>query len=90
MIDHGIGISNSDLKNLFTPFFVTTDKKSKELNHNGHGLGLSISHKIAKKLCGSLTVESMIGEGTTFTLLLKKEIADELCDPDSSDGEQLE
>lgn len=58
VIDSGIGISEPDLKSLFTPFFQATDKKSKALNMAGHGLGLSISHKIAKILGGSLTAES--------------------------------
>lgn len=42
----------------------------------GHGLGLSISHKIAKILGGSLTAESEYGFGSTFTLNLKADTPD--------------
>jgi len=52
---------------------------------NGHGLGLSISHNIAKILGGSLTAESEYGKGTTFTLNLKVEMTTKRNDSDSSD-----
>ncbi len=52
------------------PFFETTDKKSKDLNMNGHGLGLNISHNIAKLMNGSLTVKSDYGKGSNFTLTI--------------------
>jgi signal transduction histidine kinase len=37
---------------------------------NGHGLGLNISHNIAKLMNGSLTVKSDYGKGSNFTLTI--------------------
>ena len=68
VIDQGIGISEDDLKNLFTPFFQTKDQTSKLLNSNSHGLGLSICQQIANGLGGSLTCKSELDKGSTFTL----------------------
>jgi len=51
-------MSSYDLKNLFQPFYKTTDEKSKGLNRNSHGLGLNISYNIAKILGGSIIAES--------------------------------
>ena len=48
--DKGIGINEIDLKNLFSPFFKTSDSMSREKNKQSHGLGLSISKMIAEKL----------------------------------------
>ncbi len=45
--DYGIGMNEEDIKNLFRPYFKTTDEKSKKVNSKSHGLGLSICHKIA-------------------------------------------
>jgi signal transduction histidine kinase len=40
--DNGIGLSEEDQRNLFKPYFKTTDKASKQLNKNSYGLGLNI------------------------------------------------
>ncbi len=61
--DDGIGIAEDDIKHIFEPFFTT--KKSK-----GTGLGLSISYGIVNKLRGTISVESKVGHGTTFTVTL--------------------
>ncbi len=64
--DTGKGIAESDLNKIFDPFFST-----KEVG-KGTGLGLSISYSIIEKLGGKLKVQSKVGEGTVFTLLLPK------------------
>jgi len=43
VIDEGLGIRPEDQKGLFTPFFETSDQRSREMNTNSHGLGLCIS-----------------------------------------------
>lgn len=68
--DTGIGIGKKDLKDMFKPFYKTRDKNSQAMNSNGHGLGLNISHRLSKLLGGNLSVESELGVGTTFTILL--------------------
>jgi signal transduction histidine kinase len=60
--DSGVGIPESDLENIFNPFFTT--KK------DGSGLGLSISHQIVKEHGGYIIVESRPGKGTTFFINL--------------------
>lgn len=60
--DTGIGISAENLDKLFTPFFTTKEK--------GVGLGLAVSYGIIERHGGKIEVESAVGEGTTFTLVL--------------------
>lgn len=65
--DTGSGIPEENLSRIFEPFFTTKDVGK------GTGLGLSISYDIIKKHGGELRVESALGYGTTFTLLLPLE-----------------
>ncbi len=60
--DTGVGISEEDLKRLFTPFYTTKPK--------GTGLGLAIAYGIIKMHRGSIDVTSKVGQGTTFTITL--------------------
>ena len=62
--DNGCGIAEDHLKKVFEPFFTT---KKEGL---GTGLGLSITYGLVKKLQGDITVQSKIGEGTTFVITL--------------------
>jgi signal transduction histidine kinase len=62
--DNGPGIPDDIKDKILQPFFTT--KKGTE----GTGLGLSITHDIVKAHGGELKVESEIGKGTTFTILL--------------------
>jgi signal transduction histidine kinase len=60
--DTGAGISPEHLGRIFDPFFTLKD--------TGTGLGLSVVFGIIKKHGGTISVESQVGEGTTFTLHL--------------------
>jgi PAS domain S-box-containing protein len=64
--DSGRGIKAEDLDKIFDPYFSTKEKSSSK----GAGLGLAIVHSIINKHEGKITVESMPGIGTTFTLYL--------------------
>jgi signal transduction histidine kinase len=68
--DTGIGIPVDRLESIFDPF-VQVDRA---LNrpHEGVGLGLSISRDLAQGMGGTLTVQSVVGEGSTFTLRLRR------------------
>jgi len=65
--DTGHGIRESDLKLIFNPFEQADMKQTTK--HAGTGLGLSISKKLINLMGGSITAESVIDEGTTFTIL---------------------
>jgi len=60
--DSGSGIPPENLPRLFDPFFTTKKK--------GTGLGLSITRRIIQEHGGTISVESALNEGTTFTILL--------------------
>jgi signal transduction histidine kinase len=62
--DTGIGITEESKKRIFDPFFTT--KKIGE----GTGLGLAICEKIIKEHAGRLEVESEVGKGSTFSILI--------------------
>jgi two-component system NtrC family sensor kinase len=61
--DTGCGIPEDIRLKLFDPFFTTKD--------TGTGLGLSISHGIIERHGGSISSESRVGQGTTFTITLR-------------------
>ncbi|HTP08320.1 MAG TPA: ATP-binding protein, partial [Anaerolineae bacterium] len=65
--DTGTGISPENLHRIFDPFFTT--KPAGE----GTGLGLSVSYGIIARHHGRIDVESTVGQGTTFTILLPKQ-----------------
>ncbi|PIP89703.1 MAG: hypothetical protein COW01_04765 [Bdellovibrionales bacterium CG12_big_fil_rev_8_21_14_0_65_38_15] len=67
-VDTGIGISNENLKRLFSPFTQADYQTSVEFG--GTGLGLSISKALALALNGDLSATSQIGKGSTFTFEL--------------------
>ena len=62
--DNGMGMDENVQARLFEPFFTTKNVGE------GTGLGLSIAQGIAQKHQGSITLESVVGQGTTFTLTL--------------------
>ncbi len=63
--DQGIGIDEKDAPHIFSRFYRADSSRSVT---PGHGLGLPIAHKIAKAHNGVLSVESIPGEGSTFTI----------------------
>ena len=64
VMDNGIGIEKEDLKHIFERLY----KCDKGRSEKGSGLGLSIVHQLVEKMNGTITVESVEGEGTTFKI----------------------
>ncbi|HJV95580.1 MAG TPA: ATP-binding protein, partial [Albitalea sp.] len=87
--DSGVGIPPEDLPRVFDPFFSTKEQ--------GNGLGLSVSYTIVQAHGGEMTVRSVAGEGTAFTVRLPAAVAAEgdaprtvlLVDDDSAVAETL-
>lgn len=61
--DSGMGIAPGDLQDIFVPFFSTKGAE-------GTGLGLSSVYAAARQFGGDVYVESQVGEGSTFSLVL--------------------
>ncbi|OVE75702.1 hypothetical protein BVX98_07125 [bacterium F11] len=70
VLDNGIGISKENLSRVFSPCFRADNAINKE--NEGLGLGLWIATRIAEAHKGKLVVESDLGQGSNFTLLLFK------------------
>jgi len=66
--DTGVGIPQENLRKVFDPGFTTKGVKV------GTGLGLSICYRIMQEHHGELRVESEVGVGTTFTMVLPIEL----------------
>lgn len=64
--DHGIGIPKEDIDHLFTRFFRA--KNADQGQFPGTGLGLSIVQRVVSQHGGTISVSSVLGEGTTFTV----------------------
>ncbi len=79
--DTGCGMDVATLERIFEPFFTT--KPSGE----GTGMGLAVVHGIIVGLKGALTVTSVLGEGTTFHVVLP--VVEQQATEDASDTQDL-
>lgn len=69
VVDEGVGMDADTLAKLFTPFFTT--------KRDGTGLGLLSCKRIVESLGGRVSVESVVGRGTAFDLVLPAAAAEE-------------
>jgi signal transduction histidine kinase len=64
VVDNGSGMGEATVRNIFDPFFTTKRARG------GTGLGLSIAFRIMEEHGGQISVNSTLGQGTTFTIRL--------------------
>ena len=64
MADTGIGIPRVNLEKIFEPFFTT------RADSGGTGLGLGLCRMLISEMGGRIEVRSVLGQGTTFTVVL--------------------
>ncbi len=60
--DTGVGIESEQMDRIYRPFYTT--------KHQGTGLGLAITRGIVERHGGHMEIESVVGEGSTFTLVI--------------------
>ncbi len=72
--DTGIGIKEEDIGKLFGSFQRLEEDKNR--NIEGTGLGLNITMRLVKMMEGSIDVESIYGQGTTFSAMMKQTVID--------------
>lgn len=70
VIDSGIGIDNNNLKEIFRSFSQQEGQSVRK--YGGTGLGLTISRRLTELMGGSIEVESELGKGSCFSILLKQ------------------
>ena len=84
--DAGIGIPEEEMGRIFDRFHQT--ETSERRKQGGVGIGLALAHELAELHGGSLTVESRVGAGSTFTLFLPH--GKEHFDPERIERRQLQ
>ncbi len=67
--DTGIGIDANEQHQIFEKFYRSNDENVRE--RTGHGLGLSLAKDIINLHHGKLKLQSVIGEGSEFTIILE-------------------
>ena len=70
VVDTGIGIPPDQLDRIFDPFVQVDASTTRE--SEGVGLGLAIGRELARQMGGDVTVSSILGRGSTFTLTLPR------------------
>ena len=72
--DTGCGIREEDLERIFDNFRQVDSKRNRTVE--GTGLGLSITKRLVGLMQGTITVESVYGEGTVFTVKIPQKVVD--------------
>ncbi|MEL6406305.1 MAG: HAMP domain-containing sensor histidine kinase [Chloroflexota bacterium] len=67
VVDTGVGIAEEAHSKIFERFFRTQSARDTQ---EGTGLGLAITHAIVRRHHGTITVDSIVGKGSTFTVIL--------------------
>ncbi|MCI8449069.1 MAG: response regulator [Eubacterium sp.] len=78
--DNGIGMSEEYLETIFQPFSRESSKKTAGIQ--GTGLGMAITKNLIDLMGGTISVESELDHGSTFTLVLELRIKEQNVDPE--------
>jgi len=78
--DDGIGMAPDYLDHLFEPF--SQERTAANQTRNGTGLGLALVRSYTELMGGTVTVESTLGAGSTFTVLLPLEQVPDVAEPE--------
>jgi len=68
VVDSGIGIAEADIARIFERFYRAKDPKVSEVT--GSGLGLALAREVVRLHGGDIRVESEVGKGSTFSMVL--------------------
>ena len=74
MSDTGVGIADHHLAKIFEPFWQVDE--TQRHREGGTGLGLSVVQRLVRLLGGEVSVDSELGRGSTFTVVLPKARSD--------------
>jgi signal transduction histidine kinase len=77
--DTGIGVTPEQMGKLFQAF--SQAETSTASQYGGTGLGLAITRKFCQMMGGDITVTSVVGQGSTFTIRLPAEVRDPKAEP---------
>jgi len=72
VFDSGCGIEPEDLQKIFEPFYTTKAEGNLSSERGGFGLGLAFCKKVIEAHNGSISVESSVGEWTSFKITIPK------------------
>src|SRR5207342_1652357 len=82
--DTGIGMTDGQMQKLFQAFSQAEDNTSRK--YGGTGLGLAISRQFCRMMGGDVTVSSVYGQGSTFTVRLPTRVTEQARQPDPVRG----
>lgn len=86
--DTGIGMKKEDMKNLFTQFQRLDEKRNRHIE--GTGLGMSIVVSLLEQMNSKLEVDSVYGQGSTFSFVLPQKVIDDTPIKDFESAKQIQ